>query len=171
MAALVLVLKKIESDAETEHDTFYSHSKAETIITDIDDNVFKSIYTTIISNIQKSLGKSLSWIIDSVKEHNINISKYHPLAGSSYIKLPKELNNPRKDLINIQNMNDNERFKWLLADEILADELYFEDIKFLVRIKDFHKIEEKNSIGISVLGYEIKKNLQSAKCTMFLLKI
>ena len=34
--------------------------------------------------------------------HNINISKYNPLAGSSYIKLPKELNHPRKGLINIQ---------------------------------------------------------------------
>ena len=30
------------------------------------------------------------WIIDSVIDHNINISKYNPLAGSSYIKLPKE---------------------------------------------------------------------------------
>ena len=38
------------------------------------------------------LGKDSGWIIDSIAEHNINISKYHPLAGSSCIKLPKELN-------------------------------------------------------------------------------
>ena len=31
-------------------------------------------------------------IIDSVIDHNINISKYRPLCGSSYMKLPKELN-------------------------------------------------------------------------------
>ena len=36
------------------------------------------------------------WIIDSVIDHSINISKYNPLAGSSYIKLPKELDHPRK---------------------------------------------------------------------------
>ena len=45
---------------------------------------------------QKVLGKGSRWIIDLVIEHNINISKYNPLAGSSYIKLSKELDHPRK---------------------------------------------------------------------------
>ena len=65
--------------------TFYSHSKAETTInkSDIDDNVFKLIYTTVTSNIQNFLGKGSGWIIDSVIEHKINTSKYNPLAGSS----------------------------------------------------------------------------------------
>ena len=57
---------------------------------------------------QKSLRKSSSWIIDSVIDHAISISKYNPLAGSSYIKLPKELDDLRKGLINIQNIDDNE---------------------------------------------------------------
>ena len=67
----------MESDDKTKYDTFYSNSKAETIINEreIDDDVFKSIYTTIISNIQKFLGKGSGWIIDSVIDHNINISK------------------------------------------------------------------------------------------------
>ena len=63
------------------------------------DHVFQSIYTTIITNIQKSLGKGLGWIIDSVIDQTIGISKYIPLVRSSYIKLPKELDHPRKDLI------------------------------------------------------------------------
>ena len=65
------------------------NSKAETIInkSEIDD-VFEPIYLTIISNIQKSLGKGSGWIIDLIIDHNNNISKYSPLAGSSYIKLP-----------------------------------------------------------------------------------
>ena len=65
------------------------NSKAETIINDSDiDYVFKSFYSTIISNIQKSLGQRLGRIIDSVTDHNINNSKYNPLAGSSFVKLP-----------------------------------------------------------------------------------
>ena len=52
---------------------------------DIND-IFESIYTTIISNIQKYLGKVSGWTIDSVVSHTINISDYNPLAGSSYIK-------------------------------------------------------------------------------------
>ena len=65
MTALVLVFKKTECENKTKYDTFCLHSKGETIINEnhIDD-VFQSIYTTIISNIQKSLGKSSGWIID-----------------------------------------------------------------------------------------------------------
>ena len=73
-------------------------SKAETIINESDiDDVFESTYTTIISNIQKYLGKRSGWITDSVIDHNISILRYNPLAGSNYIELSKELDHPRKD--------------------------------------------------------------------------
>ena len=48
-------------------------------------------------------------------DHNISISGYNPLAGSSYIKLPKELDHLRKGLIDIQNNDDDECFKWSLV--------------------------------------------------------
>ena len=41
------------------------------------------MYTTIIENVQISIGKGLGWIIDSVIDHTISISKYNPLVGSS----------------------------------------------------------------------------------------
>ena len=50
---------------------------------------------------QKSSGKGSGWIVDSVIDHTISISKYDPLAGSIYINLPKELDHPRKGLTNI----------------------------------------------------------------------
>ena len=58
--------------------------------------------------ILQSLGKGSGYIINSVIDHNVNISKYNPLSGSSYIQLPKELDHPRKGFINIQNIGDNE---------------------------------------------------------------
>ena len=97
MTKLFLVLKKTKSEDKTIYDKFYSHSKAETIInvSDIDDNVFKSIYGIVIS--KKSLGKGLGWIIiDSVIGYNINISKYNPAAGSTYIKLQKRMRSFKK---------------------------------------------------------------------------
>ena len=67
--------------------TFYSNSNAETVTNENDiDDVFQSVYTTIIRNIQKSLAKGSGWIINSVIDHTISISKYNPLAGSSCIK-------------------------------------------------------------------------------------
>ena len=59
--------------------------------------MFQWIYTTIITNIQKYFGKGSGWIIDSIIDHTISISKYDSLAGSSYIKLPKELHIKEKD--------------------------------------------------------------------------
>ena len=60
VTTLVLAFKNIESEEKKRYDTFYSNSKPEIIINnekDIDD-MFQSIHTKIISNIQESLGKS-----------------------------------------------------------------------------------------------------------------
>ena len=54
MTTLVLMFKKIENEDKTKYDNFYSSSKVEIIINESDtDDVFQSIYITIISNIQK----------------------------------------------------------------------------------------------------------------------
>ena len=80
--------------------TFYSYSKAETIINKRDINdVFESIFTTVASNIQKFLGKGSGSTIDSVIDHTISVSKYDSLAGRSYIRLKKELDHLRRGLI------------------------------------------------------------------------
>ena len=102
MATLALVFKNIEGEDKPKYDNFYSSSKAEIIINESDiDDVFQSIYTTVITNIKKSLRKGSGWIIDSVTDHTISFSKNSPLTGSSYIKLPNELDHPKKGLINI----------------------------------------------------------------------
>ena len=76
-------------------------------------------------------------------------------------------------MVNIQNIDENKCFKWNLlrclhsadrnparitkANKDFAKKLDFEDIKFPVEVRDIHKIEKKNSIGISVFGYENKE--------------
>ena len=82
MTTLVLVFKKIESEDKTKYDNFYSRSKAEIIINESDTvDVFKSIYTMIVTNMQKSLGKDSGWIIDSVIDYIVSISKYNLLEA------------------------------------------------------------------------------------------
>ena len=49
---LVLAFKKIQSRDKTTYRTFYSNAKAETIINESEiDDVFKSVYSTVKSNI------------------------------------------------------------------------------------------------------------------------
>ena len=66
---------------------------------------------------------------------------------------------PEEGLINIQNINDNECFKWCLVkhlhlanhnparirkfDRGFAKELDFKETKFPVKIRDHHKTEKK----------------------------
>ena len=135
--------------------------------------MFQSTYTTVISNIQKSLEKGSAWINDALIDHAISISKYNPLSRSSYIKLSKELDHLRKGLIDIQNIDDNECFKWSTvrylnpanhrpvritkADKDFAKKNDFKGIKCPVKIKDINKIEKNNSTGISVFGCESKE--------------
>ena len=81
VTTLVLVFKKIENEDKTKYVNFYLSSKAEIIINESDiDDVFQSIYTTIITSRQKSLGKGSDWIIDSVIDYTISISTYNPLS-------------------------------------------------------------------------------------------
>ena len=109
-------------------------------------------------------------LYEKVSYQTISISKYNPLAGRSYIKLPKELDHQRKGLINIQNIDDNECFKWCFLRYLyptdyhragitkdFAERLDFKDIKFPVKDRDIHKTDIKNSISMSFFGYEAKK--------------
>ena len=93
----LLEFTKIQNHDTTLDSTFRWNSKAESIINEIDiDDVFQSIYSTIMSNTQKYLGQDSDWITDSVIDHNLDISKHNHLPGSSYIKLPRELDYPKK---------------------------------------------------------------------------
>lgn len=67
VTALVLEIKKTESDGKTKYDTLYSNSIAEAVIheSEIYDAI-ESIYTTAISNVQKYLVKGSGWVIDLV---------------------------------------------------------------------------------------------------------
>ena len=80
-------------------------------------------------------------------------------------------------MINIQDIDGSECFKWYLvrylnpadhhparitkADKDFAKKLDFKDIKFPVKVKDIHKIEETNPSPLVFLIMKIKKNMQS----------
>ena len=114
---LKLTFKKTTVDADKNEPkmtfkTAYLNSKAKTIITEHEIN--QSIQTSnqeILNGISVWLSEGSGWTVESVDDRYINIVKYKPLKGLSYIEIPKELRNPAKGLINIQN-KDNECFRW-----------------------------------------------------------
>ena len=105
------------------------------------------LYKTRKSFLQKG------WIVDSIIDHNINISKYNPLAGSSYIKLPRELDHPRKGLISIQNIDDKKCFSWWLVRYLNpSKKLDFKDIKFMIQFR------HQKHVALSLMGEERKRH-------------
>ena len=57
------------------------------------------------------LSEGSGWVIVEIKSHFVNIVKYLPLRGNSYITSPEELRNSMCGLINLKNI-DNECFRW-----------------------------------------------------------
>ena len=125
----------------------------------------------ILNIIAQWISEGSGWTVESVNDHFLNIVEYTPLNGS-YIKLPSELNNPKKGLINLKN-NDNECFRWChirslnpqdkdpqrikKSDKEYINKLDYSGIEFPVTTKHYNKIEKQNEININVFGYENKQ--------------
>ena len=57
------------------------------------------------------INKGSAWTMEQIDGLYINVANYKPLSGSSYIPLPKVLNNSKKGLINLKN-KDHKCFMW-----------------------------------------------------------
>ena len=153
--------------------TAYFNSKAQIIINDININEALQLNQQHILNIISIwISEGSGWVINNIDSYHINIVKYKPIKGSSYIQLPQELRNSAKGLINMKN-NDNECFRWChirhlnpqdkypqrikKGDKEYINKLNYTGIEFPVTIKEYNKIEKQNEININVFGYEEKQ--------------
>ena len=160
-------------DSEIVYKTAYFNSAVQTIENNLE--VTESLQLSqqqILNKIAQWISEGSGWSIQSVDNHYINIVKYEPIKGKSYIQLPQELRNSSKGLINMKN-EDNECFRWChirhlnpqakypqrikKIDKEYIYKLDYTGIEFPVTIKQFNKIEKQNEININVFGYEEKQ--------------
>ena len=169
---LRVTFKKMVKD-ETEYKTAYFNSKPQTIINNVEiPEALQSSKQQILNMIAQWISEGSGWTIQSVDNHYLNIVQYQPMKGSSYIKLPQELRNGKKGLINMKN-EDNECFRWChirhlnpqdinpqrikKTDKKYINQLDYTGIEFPVTTKQYNKIEKQNEININVFGYENKQ--------------
>jgi hypothetical protein len=168
----VRMSKEVGND-KTKKDSVYFKSKTGTV-TNFEDIEKTAAFNQqmIISRIESFQNLGSNWVVMNIEIHYVNIAMYKPLAGSSYMELPEDISNSKCGLINIRN-DDNMCFMWChvrhlrpkarRATTITQNDRDFElnldykDIEFPVKISDIEKIEKKNKINISVLGYKGKK--------------
>ena len=151
----------------------YFNSTTDLIINETDIKlVIQASQQQILNKIAQWISEGSGWTIQSIENHYINIVNYSPLKGSSYIKLPQELRNSAKGLINMKN-KDNECFRWChirhlnpqdkdpqrikKTDKQYIEKLDYSSIEFPVTVKQINKIEKQNNICINLFGYEEKQ--------------
>ena len=155
----------------TEYAGVYLNSFVKIVINEnFEDGIDKS-FEEILYRLDNRINKESGWIIELLNSQYLNIPTYIPFLGSIFIELPKELNNPKKGLINIHK-NDNKCFSWCHVrylnpvndhstrikreDRKIADSLDYNNVSFPVSTKDYKKIEDQNDIRINVFWYEDK---------------
>ena len=137
-----------------------------------ENDIDKKIDLVISDIMQKitsfSASGASSLVISKINTQYIDIIEYKPLKGSSYIKLPKAIKNPKMGLINIKN-EDQKCFAYCLIYHLNQSKIKnnpqrvsiykqyentvdFTGIEFPVSIKDIPKIEKMNNISINVFG-------------------
>ena len=109
------------------------------------------------------------WDIDRIMTAYVNVARYQPLRGGTYLPLPVNLAK-RKAIINVKN-RDNQCLKWALRaalfppkDGIHAerpskypvnDGINYEGIDFATPVKQIDKLEAQNKkLAIHVFGWE-----------------
>ena len=122
----------------------------------------------MVELIESLQGKGSGWVFDEVLHFDILINVYKPLAGSSWIPLPKFLAS-KKALINPKN-TDQECFKWCVVEGMYPQKrdrdritktskenaklFNWDGINFPVKLSQINLFEKNNSgLAINVLGY------------------
>jgi hypothetical protein len=141
------------------------------IITNMNEinTTIQEMLTTMRNRIPEVEKEKSGWEYQYTSRIVINVMKYEPLRGGSYLPLPTELNN-KKCCINIKNEDDKCLMYSVLyhihkdviikdADRVSKYTPYLNDfdwsgIKFPVQLKDISKVEKLIDYGINVFGYE-----------------
>ena len=148
------------------------HFNTKSVVVDESTNLldFLSVSVERLIEIIESLqGKGSGWVFDKVLHFDILVNVYKPLAGSSYMALPKFLAD-KKALINPKNINDNECFKWCVTEAVYPQKVKreriskiskenaklfnWEGINFPVKKTQINLFEKNNpEYAVNVLGY------------------
>ena len=106
---------------QTDISTGYFHSLVETIPESSDlSDILNTMTGIILEKVQQFQNNGSGWMFENVESFDINIDPFEPLFGSSYISLPKNLED-KKAIINVRNESDHECFKWAITSAIYQE--------------------------------------------------
>ena len=150
-------------------------------ITDLKGCFELNIEQVIQREMEEFAERDSGWSLRQILSLTININKFEPMKGSSYIPLPKEMLT-KKACVNVQN-KDNQCFKWSILAALhpkkynlervslykkFESELNFDGIQFPVTLKQINKFDKQNHVSVNV--YMCNSRFQVNPCYVTSLK-
>ena len=130
---------------------------------------FDSFVETMKGEIVAWSARGSGWVLERIMVAYVNVARYQPLRGGTYLDLPQKLKN-KKAIINVQN-SDNECLKWALRAALflpedgknlqrtskypVADGINYTGIDFPTPVKRIDKLEAQNrNLAINFFRWE-----------------
>ena len=114
---VVIDFAKLEDATTNEWITskIYFNSSLKTLL-DLNLN-FTEAYASCVShiwaNVDRFIRNGSGWVFRRIQQVQLNLFRYQPFVGSSYIQTPRWVTN-KKCVVNIKNRGDNQCFKWCI---------------------------------------------------------
>ena len=165
--SLVMKVEMTKGDGKRKVQQPYFASKPYTILSQHDiENAIEETHRNIDTQKDKWTREGSGWVVTRAMCLYVNIAKYQPLTGSSYMELPDTLKS-KKAIINVKN-DDQKCLMWSLlsarhpvkknaqrVNKYIAhqDELDFTGIEFPTPLNQIPNVEHQNNLSINVFGY------------------
>ena len=167
--ALKVQLRKNNPDGSEEYTDPVLRHKQEAILQKREINeTLNQAFPRIQEILEKWTQRGSGWVVDRVQTLWLDIARYQPLRGGSYIPLPAAVRS-KKAVINVKNRDDHclrwalraalanpppphhpERPRWYTAEDVMN----FEGIEAPTPISQVPKVERYNNLAINVFGWD-----------------
>ncbi len=148
-------------------DTFGARSKTQSITLQLGDT-YDEMRDRMLEKLSEFQKNGNGWRLKSIHGLEISITKYDPLSGSGYSKLPPYI--AKKNIVINMRNEDNQCFRWAVTRALnpadknpnrITNELReqtkkynWEDITFPTSLKKIKVWEENNNVNVNVFSYD-----------------
>ena len=165
--ALKVELVKITPDGSEEYFEPVLRHRQETVLQENEiTTALEETFPRLQETLEKLTQRGSGWVVVQVRKLWLDIARYQPLRGGSYIPLPTEVKN-KKAVVNVKNKDDH-CLRWALRSALFqvakdphrptkyptADGLDFAGIDAPTPISQIGKVERQNDFAINLFGWD-----------------
>ena len=165
--ALKVDLVKVNPDGSEEYTDPVLRHKQETVLQKSEITAaLRQAFPRVLETLEKWTQRGSGWAVVQVHTLWLDIARYQPLRGGSYIPLPKKLQD-KKAVVNAKN-GDDHCLRWALRSALFQaakdpqrpakypteDGLDFTGIEAPTPISQIGMVERQNNLAINVFGWD-----------------